>query len=568
MPTITSHLTDLNTLSGLKMTHEQLDEMVTVFKGELKGYDADSDEIKIEILDTNRPDLWSVEGIARQLRFHETDSRPEYGFFAGGSEPVGTMKIDPAMADIRPYAAGFAVKNIQVTDDVLKALIQTQEKLTDNLGQHRKTVSIGLYDLDQIIFPVHYTAVGPDEVRFVPLGFEQSVTPAEILKEHPKGIEYSSILTGLSRVPMLMDDSRGILSFPPIINSRESGEVTVGLRNLFVEATGTHLDHVLLALNIMAVNFHDRGAFIEPVRIEYPYDTPHGRQFAVPYDFNHAEMSIAPVDLKKHLGASFQAGEIAKQLSRYGYETRHSDELVTVKPLNWRHDILHKVDIMEDFAISLGYEAFEPLMPTDYTTGMLDGMTLFGDRIRDIVVAFGFEEVISNILCHKGMLSEKMNEENRDLVEIKNPMTENFSALRDRILPSLLNVEQDSSSAIYPHHIFEVGEVTVHDVRLNTGCDTRMKLAVLIADKESEISTVHAFLETLLYNLGLESTLESRDFPEFIPGRSGIVFVKGQDVGRIGEINPAVLEKFQIGMPCASFELDLHSLEPLIDLGL
>ena len=41
------------------------------------------------------------------------------------------------------------------------------------------------------------------------------------------------------------------LSFPPIINSREVGEVRVGDDALFVEVTGTDLSMVVLTLNIL-----------------------------------------------------------------------------------------------------------------------------------------------------------------------------------------------------------------------------------------------------------------------------------------------------------------------------
>ncbi|HEY5648445.1 MAG TPA: hypothetical protein VIU33_03030, partial [Nitrospiria bacterium] len=35
---------------------------------------------------------------------------------------------------------------------------------------------------------------------------------------------------------------------------------------------------------------------------------------------------------------------------------------------------------------------------------------------------------------------------------------------------------------------------------------------------------------------------------------------EGEDLGLIGEIHPAVLENWQITMPCSAFELNLDSL--------
>ena len=68
---------------------------------------------------------------------------------------------------------------------------------------------------------------------------------------------------------VLRDREGQVLSFPPIINSREIGEVQVGDSELFVEVTGTDLAMVVLALNIFAANLADRGATIAPVEIQY-----------------------------------------------------------------------------------------------------------------------------------------------------------------------------------------------------------------------------------------------------------------------------------------------------------
>ena len=72
----------------------------------------------------------------------------------------------------------------------------------------------------------------PDETSFAPLGFEEKMNLNEILIQHPKGKEFGGILKGKEMYPLLTDSEDKILSFPPIINSREIGEVKVGDENL------------------------------------------------------------------------------------------------------------------------------------------------------------------------------------------------------------------------------------------------------------------------------------------------------------------------------------------------
>ena len=66
MPTIDASKKDIERLIGRKFTIPQLEETLMYVKGELDEVDGDS--IKIDVKETNRPDLWSAEGIAREIK--------------------------------------------------------------------------------------------------------------------------------------------------------------------------------------------------------------------------------------------------------------------------------------------------------------------------------------------------------------------------------------------------------------------------------------------------------------------------------------------------------------------
>lgn len=567
MPTITCKLKDLNQLATTQLTAAELEKAILYAKGEIKEYDPVSDEVKIELQDTNRPDLWTVEGIARQLRYVMKHTGNTYPWTKDGAMPViGDMTIDKTL-DYRPFAGAIIAKNVNVTNDFLIGMIQTQEKLAGGLGRNRSSLSIGIYDLDQVTFPVHYKAVGRREISFVPLEMDRPLTPEEILKLHPKGVEYAHILEGCAQVPMLVDDSGEVMSFPPIINSRSSGEVHTGKRNLFVEATGTSFMQLVMALNIFAADMFDRGAEICGVRVHYDIDTPLGRDVVMP--INHVRRNTVDTKMvKRWLGRSFSVQDMENTLQNYGYTVQKTDtenQSVTVAMPAWRQDLLHPVDIMEDLAIAVGYDSFTPEMPGYFTVGKISPRTVFEDRIRDIILSFGYEEIISNILCAKDEFTDYVREPDRQIVEIDNPMNINYAALRDMILPSLLRVERDSSQAPYPHRLFETGEVTVLDDKTVTGCATRRRLAVLIADREAEFAHCHSCLESLLFNLELSSVLVQQDRPMFLPGRAAKVMVSGKEMGWIGEVHPEALDRFGILMPCAAFEIDLDLLREQVD---
>jgi phenylalanyl-tRNA synthetase beta chain len=455
------------------------------------------------------------------------------------------------------------VKGIAVTEAVLAQLIQTQEKLADTFGRKRQTVSVGLYRLPKIAFPVRYEMADPGQVRFTPLGFDQPMSLAEIIARHPKGIEYAGTLRGSKRYPILIDANDQVLSFPPIINSREIGEVRVGDRDLFVEVTGTDLRMVMLALNIFACNLFDRGGTVEPVAIHFPEETPFGKVIRMPFDFS-VRVAVALDTFSQVLGEAVTADEAAASLSKYGHQVSVQEKQLTVTAPPYRDDTMHPIDVIEDFVISRGIKSFAPEMPSTFTVGSLSFLEQYSDRLREEMIGFGFQEIVSNVLGSRLDFIERMRIEqgNRPegrVVEIENPMTERFSLLRPWLLPSLLRVEGASSKAFYPHRIFEAGEVA----QLNAAggeTETSVHLAALISHPTANFSELHAVLEALFYSLSIKYTLRSISHPTFIEGRAGVILIDQREAGLIGEIEPEVLSRWQIGMPSVAIEIEAEAL--------
>ena len=561
MPTIQIRLKDLGNLLGGSVTITELADRLPLVKGEIKEHDETTGEIKLELNDTNRPDLWCVEGVARQIKTHRRKKAVPYSFYRGKRTPAAVIEVSPSMKLVRPYIGACIARGLSIDEESLVQLIQTQEKLSESFGRKRQSVSIGLYRLSRIAFPVTYKTVQTDGVRFVPLGFESPMTPAEILKKHPKGMAYAGILSKTAEYPLLVDRENKVLSFPPIINSREVGEVQVGDRDLFVEVTGTDLRMVMLTVNILAANLADRGAEINPVEVCYPYPTDFGRKITMPAVLAKP-MEMTLDHLSSALGETISAPKAVSILKAYGYDIRSRGRRLTVSVPAYRDDLLHPVDVVEDFAISRGYESFESEMPTEFTLGGLSSLEQFSDRARESMIGMGFQEVISNILTNREESVDRMalSGMNVDLVAVENVMSQTYSALRNSIIPSLLRVESASSKSFYPHRIFEAGDTAVADAKAPEGTRTHIKLASVIAHPAANFSELHSCLDLLMYYLGGTYQLEPDSHPSFIAGRFGKIVIGGRDLGLIGELHPQVLENWQIAMPCTVFELDLDRL--------
>ena len=545
----------------------ELEAILPTAKAELDGWDQESGKaedrtIKIELNDTNRPDLWSTAGLARQLRTHRLKAVPDYKFFVPLGESRKTayrVEVQESVRQVRPYLAGFVAKGIAVTDAMLRDLIQTQEKLAWNFGRKRRTVSIGLYRPSVISWPVHYKGVDPDAVSFVPLQETRSMTLRHILSEHPKGKEYAFILQDKDVHPLLLDDEGKVLSYPPIINSADLGAVLVGDTELFIEVTGGDYPSVALTASIMACDLSDMGFAIENVEVKYPYETPFGKIVVFPSYFQEGT-KVSLEQIRKLLGLDMSLEEARAAAESMGSKASIEGDFIAVKPAEYRNDFLHPVDIIEDVLIGIGMKNFPPERPRDFTIGRLSAIEQFSRKAKLTLVGIGYQEMIYNYLGSGRDYIERMGIPPETVIKISNPMSENFEYVRNSPLPGLLGTESMSVKAPYPHRTFEVGKVAIKAPLENYGVSTKQFIGFLNTHAEADYNESASHVATLMFYLGKEYSVKEAFDPRFILGRQAEVWSRGKRIGVFGEVHPAVLESFGVAVPSAGGELDLDSL--------
>lgn len=546
-------------LLGKTLRDSELEALLPVAKAELDGHEGDV--LKIELNDTNRPDLWSAAGIVRLLKSYEKEEVVLYDFFSTADETFDSegrsLIVDASVKEVRPFSIGFAARGHKVSEDDLEALIQSQEKLCSNFGRKRKTIAMGIYRSDLIKYPVHYRGADPDTTSFVPLGMEQELTLRQICTEHPKGKEYGPIVSGHKLFPFLHDDNNDVLSFPPVINSDRIGAVEVGDENLFLELSGMDLKDLLLAASIMACDMSDMGFEILPVKVILGEETEFGSEITVPYYFQEP-VSCSMAQIHKTLGMKLSSTEVVKALKRMGMHAICDNDVVYATVAEYRNDFLHPVDLIEDVMIGHGLNKFEPEMPQDFTVGRLSPAEEMGRKVKDLMVGLGFQEMMYNYLGSKREYVDNMNFPQEKCIFISNPMSENYEVVRPSIIPSLLESESVSANAPFPHKIFEVGKVAFRDERDNSGTTTRNTLGFLASDSVMGYNDVSSLVNTLLYFLGKEFSLATLEGDaRFIEGRCARIMIGQTEVGVFGEIHPQVLENWGSIMPTIACEIDL-----------
>ncbi len=504
----------------------------------------EGDKLSVEIT-PNRPDWLSVEGIARSAYSYKSGKPKSYRACRSGV----SWHVDPSVRDVRPCIGSAYATGVQMTPELFASLIQLQEKLHDTLGRGRRKMAIGLHDMSSIRPPYTYKAVGRDEARFVPLGRFAPMTCGQVLTEHEKGIAYAHLVG--ERCPLITDADGEVLSFPPIING-ERTRVGESSRDLLIDCTGQHARTVFTTVNIIAAALADHHGQVHSVQMDgktYPVFEP----TSMPWPLKEARALLDP---------KLDAEAVARHLKRMGHEVR--GRRVLSPP--FRADILHAVDLVEDIAISIGYNRIEPVLP-DFPS-----VASFTDHSawHEALLGLGYFEASSWILTNKNVLARCMLDPSRAL-SVSNPLTEEFSTLRPWLYPNLIDIFSRSKSEPFPQYLYEAGPVEEPAGPSPSGgkpqdffpmkFDEVAHISAAATHSKASLSESLSHLGGFLSALGLSHSLAERDIPGFVPGRCADILIDGKAAGLAGEIHPQVLDAFGLEQPVALFELDARTLE-------
>ncbi|MCL2712535.1 MAG: phenylalanine--tRNA ligase subunit beta [Methanomassiliicoccaceae archaeon] len=536
MPVINFNYEDLCKMIGKKVSKDVLMHRIPMIGADMHD-DDESDEMSVEFF-PDRPDLYSAEGLARSLRsFLDIDTKMKrYDVVNTGI----TMNVDRSVKDVRPYILCAAVLDIDINDDILRSLMEMQEKLHLTIGRKRSKVAIGVHDLDNVEQPFIYKAVRPNEISFVPLAKTEKWDLDEILKNHEKGKDYAHLLCGKARYPIILDSKDNVLSFPPIINGVLT-TVTTKTKNLFIDVTGTDEKAVKGALNIIVTALAERGGSVGSVRMN------DGTSFISP-DLRPSERKINVKECEKFLGRKIGKDGIIKALKRMGSDaSADKDDIIVLIPAT-RLDIMHSVDIYEDVAIGYGFENFGSKHELSQTTGKKRDMTVVSERLRDVMIGLGYTEVTTLTLSSEDDEFIVSGLPEKNVVKVKNPITEDHTCLRSSLLPSVMRVIRKNKHRDLPQRIFEIGDVIADTKR-------QRRLCAVATHSKTSFTEMRSVAESVLREMNISYSLKECDYETFIKGRGAEIIVRNEVNGYFGEMSPEIIIRFGTDRPVMFFEM-------------
>ncbi len=500
-------------------------------------------EFEIEV---DRPDMYTLEGVARQLDglLGRARGLPSYEVVDSG------FTIHVSDVPTRPYIAGAVVWDVNVDEDFLEELIQFQEKLHISLGGNRERVAIGLHDLSKLPSKrLLYRFERIDNVVFQPLGYSEEMSLRRVLEETKQGREYGSLSLRDGMHPVLYSGS-DVISVPPVINA-ELTRIEPGTRHVFIDVTGTSLDTVLKTLTIIAANLAERSPSrrIGRVRVVAGWGELNEPSMAP------EKMSLNPGYVSSTIGVEMDAGEVAEKLEAMRFGASVEGGIVEVLVPAYRVDILHPVDLVEEVVLALGIEALPPKPLERMMRGRLLPSRYWEREARKLLVGLGFVEVMGYSLtsCRERILFPA----EAGLLKLSNPVGEESACLRGSLAGQLLSIASRNQHLI-PVRLFELGEVYYES---RGRIEARKRLGILVMDNKAGYEDIQAVVYTLIRLLGDEILrVERWETPLTIPGRTAWVETRSGLVAVLGEVHPSVLEEMGIEYPVALAEIDYGSV--------
>jgi phenylalanyl-tRNA synthetase beta chain len=258
------------------------------------------------------------------------------------------------------------------------------------------------------------------------------------------------------------------------------------------------------------------------------------------------------------LGTDLPAVRISGLLEPIGFSAVPAGEDHDVTIPTWRFDSATEIDVIEEVARHHGYRNIPNRELTEPRSGRLAPHQRQRRAVRRLLCGLGLAETLPLPFLAPGQLASAGLDPTG--IELVNPLVAEESVLRTALLPGLVGaVAHNHARRQLGVGMWEIGHVFLPPPEGQTLPDEREHLAVVLAGREAPAAV--EVWQILAEHLRLESpSVRNADLPGLHPTRGAEVLVDGAPFGIVGEIDPAVLARHDIGERVAYLEVDLGAL--------
>ena len=278
------------------------------------------------------------------------------------------------------------------------------------------------------------------------------------------------------------------------------------------------------------------------------------------------------------LGVSISLKEIRSMFAALGCTIRdfsNTRNTMEVEIATRRMDLETSQDLIEEIGRIYGYEKIPDTLPTAALTLPERNAELFWrEMLQDTLKEAGMTEVYNySFMGEHDLLGFQYSEkEKKKLVELANPVSEEFKYLRDSLVENLLKNVQTNARRFEEMRMFEIGKVFQRSFKeiyenymvggVIVGGERREK------DANREFYELKGIIDFLFERLGIGDVW----YDEYLPtpeesrnvlwhkGKTAEIKSGDEEIGFLGEISPSILSGLKIFRRVAAFHIDLAKL--------
>jgi phenylalanyl-tRNA synthetase beta chain len=506
-------------------------------------------------LEVDRPDMYLLEGIARQVNglLGREVGLPQYEVYETD------YVLEVGEVPTRPCISAGIVWDVNVDEDFLEELIQFQEKLHISLGEKRRRFAIGLHDLEKVPSRKLKYAVAELSERFVPLHHEREMSIREVLEATEQGREYGKLALGAGGHPAIFAGS-DIISLPPVINA-DITRIEPGTKHIFFDVTGVDCKAVRDVARLIAFTLAERSRSRRVGLVKLV-----GQLNGVEPESKPRLVRMELARVQRLIGLELGGARIVESLKRMRFDAWVEDGYLVVRVPQYRIDVIGWADIAEEVVLGVGLDSIGAERPKTMLRGRLLTSRIWERVVRRLLAGYGFVEVKTYTLTSCQEL-RRVGVDAGELVVVSNPSVAQADCYRVSLLPSMLRIASKNMHII-PLKVFEAGDIArrcsskascTHPDRM---VDYRKVIGILVMDDKVGYEDIQAIVYGLVRLTGDNvEKIEEYQSIAFIPGRAAEIATSNGLIVRLGEVNPELLEEYEIVYPVAYAEIDYTNLK-------
>jgi len=492
-----------------KATKEKIGELLSLSSVSVERIEKYGNDFTYDIeVTTNRPDLMSVVGLAREaatvLKQNGIEAQflpPALPKFQAPKENLIEIKNDPKLVN-RLCAV---VMDVEINDSPKEIKDRLEASGTRSLNN---LVDITNYVSKTIGHPTHVFDFDRLNSRVLTIREAVKGEVIETLDEKSYSLNGGEIVAVNNKDEVV--DLLGIMGLKnSVVNAKtkrilffinnnqplriRKASMSLGIRTEAAVVNEKNLDRELafdaLLYGIELYEKIAKGKIVSDIIDIYPNKLA------------QKSITVSLDKINKVIGVNIDPDKALKLLSNLGFKASIGQSKIKVEVPSFRiGDIEIEEDVIEEIARIYGYHNLPSLLPaqTQIIPHQFANDFYWENRVKQALKYWGFIETYTYSMVSENLFEGPLEE----AVEINNPLNEEFVYMRKTLIPSLLKVISENKT-YETVKIFEIANV--YNKRTNNLPEEIMTLAGIIKKDKVSFYEIKGIIEQLCFDLGIKN---------------------------------------------------------------